>query len=623
MRLLLGFAATAALATVAGGAARAEQATPASQNVVVVHEFDPSLPVTTKLLQELEAVLDPRGDVNVYSEYLDLSRFEDHWDAEDLARWYSSKYAGKRVDVVIAAGTEALRFLLKVRSRLWSETPIVFCAVPREDVDRTALPADVTGLVTRFPVKETLEVALHLLPDARRVAFFSGSSKLDRSYARLFWAAHEELGGRLEVIDLTGLTYEDLRDRLAALPDGTVAFGISMLRDRAGRHLPGPDFVPILSPRSRAPIFAVVDTALGRGIVGGWLVSYEQIGRDAAALARRILAGESPSAIPISEGTFARLAFDARQLERWGIPESRLPAGSVVSFKTSSPWTSRPRTVAALGGALLVQAGLIVALLLQRRSRRQLEAEARESRARIAHMNRVSVVGELTGTLAHEVNTPLAAMMNDARAARRFLDAPTPRLADARAAITAVEAHGQRARDVLQHVRTALRKDGQPPQVVSLSDVVLEAIDLVASDAREHDIRVEVALSPPDRRVECDTIQIQQVALNLLLNAIEAVLGQPLERRRIRVEVSAGPDYAEAAVRDWGRGVPAGDRARLFKPFFTTKPEGLGMGLSISRTIVEAHGGRISMEPGTPVGSTFRFSLPLAVEHAPAASRSS
>ena len=277
----------------------------------------------------------------------------------------------------------------------------------------------------------------------------------------------------------------------------------------------------------------------------------------------------------------------------------------------------------AIGVILLVQAGLIVALLLQRRSRRQLEAEARESRARIAHMNRISVVGELTGTLAHEVNTPLAAMMNDARAARRFLDAPTPRLADARAALAAVEAHGQRARDVLQHIRTALRKDGQPPQVVGLCDVVGEAIDLVASDAREHGIKIEVAFPATELRVECDPVQIQQVMLNLILNALEATQDQPLERRRICLEVSAGPNQAEAAVRDWGRGVPAADRARLFQPFFTTKREGLGLGLSISRTIVEAHGGRVSMEPGVPVGSTFRFSLPLAVEHAPAAAKSS
>jgi two-component system, LuxR family, sensor kinase FixL len=234
-------------------------------------------------------------------------------------------------------------------------------------------------------------------------------------------------------------------------------------------------------------------------------------------------------------------------------------------------------------------------------------------------MNRVSVVGELTGTLAHEVNTPLAAMMNDARAARRFLDAPSPRLADARAAITAVEAHGQRARDVLLHVRSALRKDEQPPRTVKLSEVVREAIDLVASDAREHDIRVEVVMPAAEPPVECDAVQIQQVALNLLLNALEAAQGQPPERRRIRVEVKAGPEYAETAVRDWGRGVAPDERPRLFQPFFTTKRDGLGMGLSISRTIIEAHGGRISMEPGALAGSTFRFSLPLAIGHESAA----
>ena len=613
------FAAVAALATFAGGAARADAVTPGPKNVVVIHQFDPAQPVTARLLQGAESVLNEEGRVLVYSEYLDLSRLDVTWKAEDLARWYASKYASKRIDVVVAAGAEALQFLLQVRPRLWSETPIVFCAVLREALDGVAVPPDVTGLALHLPVKETLELGLQLVPDARRIAFFSGSSRVDQTYARLFWAAVEELDGPVEVIDLTGLSYEELGDRLAILPERTFVFAISMLRDRTGRRVPGTTFVPALSARSRAPMFAVWDTVLGHGIVGGWLTSYEQMGRDAGAVARRILGGESPADIPITEGTFARLAFDARQLERWGIPESRLPAGSAVSFKSPSPWATRPKTVVALGVALLVQAGLIVALLLQRRTRRRVEAEARDSRARIAHMNRVSVVGELAGTLAHEVNTPLAAILNDARAARRFLDAPTPRLADARAAVTAVEAHGQRARDVLLHVRSALRTEGQPLKVVDLSVVVGDAVYLVESDARDHDIAVEVALSSTELRVECDAVQIQQVLLNLLLNALEAAQGQPPERRRLRVEVSAGPSSAEVAVRDWGRGVPAADRARLFEPFFTTKREGLGMGLSICRTIVEAHGGRISMEPGGPVGSTFRFSLPLAVEHAGAA----
>jgi signal transduction histidine kinase len=614
---VLRLAALAALATVAG-AARADQVAP-SRNVVVLHQFDPAIPVTARLLEGVRSVLDVQRDVTLYGEHLDASRFDDTWSAETLASWYASKYAGKRVDLVIAAGAEALQFLLQVRSKLWSETPIVFCAVTRQALDGVALPADATGLLLRFAVKETLELGLQLLPGTRRIAFIGGSSRADQSYARVFRSAVQELGGRVEVIDLSGLSYDQVGDRLATLPEGSLAFGISMLRDSTGRSLPGPAYVPVLSARSRAPLFSVVDTVLGHGVVGGWLTSYEEIGREAGAVASRILEGEPPAAIPITEGSFAHLAFDARQLERWGIAEERLPAGSRVSSRSFLPWQARPRTVAAVGAALLVQAGLIAAMLLQRRSRRRLEAEERDSRARVAHLNRISVVGELAGTLAHEVNTPLAAILNDARAARRFLDAPIPRLADARAAITAVEAHGQRARDVLLHVRNALRKEGAPPRVVDLSELVREAVHLVESDARDHEVDIDVAAPAPRLRVECDAVQIQQVLLNLLLNALEAAQGQPSERRRLRIEMSAGPDSAEVAVRDWGRGVPAGDRARLFEPFFTTKREGLGLGLSISRTIVEAHGGRISMEPGRAVGSTFRFSLPLAVENPPAA----
>src|SRR5574337_1555868 len=129
-RLALRAAAVLALATSADGAVRADPPPAARKNVVVIHEFDPALPVTARLLQGIEAVLDQQGDVNVYSEHLDLYRFDDSLNADYLARWYASKYASKRVDVVIAAGEEALRFLLRVRSTLWSGTPVVFCAAP-------------------------------------------------------------------------------------------------------------------------------------------------------------------------------------------------------------------------------------------------------------------------------------------------------------------------------------------------------------------------------------------------------------------------------------------------------------------------------------------------------------
>jgi signal transduction histidine kinase len=588
--------------------AQAEQGASRTRYVLVLHQFEPSVPATIDVSRGLSSLLEQPGIV-LLNEYLDQTRFA---AGSDLARWYKTKYAAQPVDLIVAVGGEALQFLLDWRRKLWTGVPIVFCAAFNNLGGPARLPARVTGVTVRLPVKENLALALQLLPKTRRVAFLSGSSPVDRWLARLFWDAVAAYEDRLLITDLTGMTYEELRERLEALPEDTFAIGLTMLRDGAGRQLPDPTVVQMMSARSRAPLFAPFDTVLGHGIVGGWLLSYEQVGREAAVVARRVLDGESPGSIPVTESAAVRLAFDARELDRWRIPRDRLPVGSEVMFSRPPPFFARLTTLGALGAALLVQAALIGWLLIERRRRRRFERSAREDKARIAHMNRVAIVGQLSATLAHEVNTPLAAMLNYARAARRFLDAPMARLADARASIKALEEQGERARDVVMQMRRALRKDTDDLQTADVSQVVRDGIRLVQSDAREHGVAIEAAFPVAGPQVACHPVALQQVLLNLLLNAIEAVRGQQAERCRVRIDVQVGPDSAGVVVRDWGPGVPPEQRARLFEPFYTTKCDGLGMGLSISRSIVEAHGGTIRVSSAGGGGTIFHVVLPAA-----------
>jgi signal transduction histidine kinase len=203
-------------------------------------------------------------------------------------------------------------------------------------------------------------------------------------------------------------------------------------------------------------------------------------------------------------------------------------------------------------------------------------------------------------------------MLNDARAARRFIDAPVARLAEARASIHALEEQGQRAREVLLHMRRALRKDPVEEPVTDLSQGVRDAVRLVEADAQENEISFEAAFPAAGPLVPCDPVQLQQVLLNLLLNAIDAVRAEAPGRRRVRIDVQTAPDSVEVTVRDWGKGISPEDRARLFEPFFTTKSSGLGMGLNISRSIIEAHGGRIVAHAQFDQGAAFSFVLPLA-----------
>ncbi len=268
-----------------------------------------------------------------------------------------------------------------------------------------------------------------------------------------------------------------------------------------------------------------------------------------------------------------------------------------------------------VGVSTLVLAMLILGVVVYRVyhvRRQRTEMDARQQQATVVHMSRVEVFGELAGALAHEIKTPLAAIMNDARAAQHFLEVSGPGLRDARECIAAIESNVQRAHDVILQMRNALRSEPGARSLRDLSSIVRDSVQLLQREARDRGAEFGLLLARRPLQVEVNPVQLQQVLVNLLLNGLDAIAEQPPERRRVVVRTHASGGWAEGEVLDRGCGVPDKHRPHLFEPFYTTKPTGLGMGLSISRAIAELYGGRILMESAEGVGSVFRLILPLA-----------
>ncbi|WP_437916643.1 response regulator [Sorangium sp. So ce302] len=252
-----------------------------------------------------------------------------------------------------------------------------------------------------------------------------------------------------------------------------------------------------------------------------------------------------------------------------------------------------------------------------RRLERELElnraAELKVQRAhdQLAHLNRVSAVSELAASLAHELNQPLAAILSNAQAAERLLTQTPPGIADARAALADIVADDRRAGQVIQRIRAMLRKGELSVAAMDLSELAREVVRLVASAALLAGTTVRLDLASGLPHVHGDGIQVQQVLLNLLVNALDAVSRRPPEARLVVVRTRpADGSHVELSVADSGDGVAPEDLERIFEPFVTSKPHGLGVGLAISRSIVEAHGGRLWAECRPGEGATFRCALP-------------
>jgi PAS domain S-box-containing protein len=253
-----------------------------------------------------------------------------------------------------------------------------------------------------------------------------------------------------------------------------------------------------------------------------------------------------------------------------------------------------------------------VSFVLDLSGRKRAEAEAREMQLELAHANRVATMGQLTASVAHEVNQPIAATVINANSALRWLSARPPDLAEVRQALARIARDGKRAGDVVDRIRALVKR--APPRMdgIAINDAILEVIALTQSEASKNGVSVRTKLADGLPLIRGDRVQLQQVILNLILNAIEAMSSANQATRELRVS-SGNTESGDVvvAVADSGLGLSPTNLERVFDPFYTTKPDGLGMGLSICRSIIETHGGRLWVSANMPRGAVFRFTLPV------------
>ncbi len=256
----------------------------------------------------------------------------------------------------------------------------------------------------------------------------------------------------------------------------------------------------------------------------------------------------------------------------------------------------------------------LIVQIVDRSEERRHADEAREHRERLAHVTRVMTMGEMAAGIAHEINQPLAAIATYSQACHRMIASDSFDKDELLQAMNEVTAQAERAGDVIRHLRAMVKQGQVARQYTDLNAVVSEAIRLANLDAQTVDTPIELALAEDLPMVEADVIQIQQVLLNLIRNAIEAMVKHHAGENRISISTSAyDGDHLLVAVKDTGPGIPEAVADKLFKPFFTTKGTGLGMGLSISQSIIRSHGGRLWFEPGEACGMVFCFTLPKAL----------
>ncbi len=581
------------------------------KRVLIVHsvgrDFSPWNDYAQKIREELR--LQSKDPIDIFEASLSTARFPDG-NEDAFVNYLNAVFSERKLDLIMTIGGPAARFFQQNRQRIFPSIPTLYAALAQRMSSNA--PATDAMVSVSVDVFGTVDQILKLVPETTKVFIVHGSSPIEKQWLEEMRKLFQPLTSRLEITYSNELSLEEILKQVAVLPPRTFIVYAQMLVDAAGVVHEGNRAIDRIHAVANAPIFSEQDAFFGRGIVGGRMTNISDVSRQTAAVAVRILGGESPGSIKTPPIPAASPRYDWRELKRWNISESQLPPGSEVVFRVPSLWEQYRPQLTAVMAAILLQAGVIALLLVERRRRLVAQAEATSRRQEVVRLNRVTTASVLSSSIAHELNQPLGAILSNTEAAQMLLKAHPLDVAQLGEILSDIVRDEQRASEIISGLRNLLNNRTEADlQTLDLNDTVRDVVKIVSPEVTRRGVILRTILATEPLRVRCNPIHLQQVIINLVMNGVDA-MEEVANPHTLTIQTNlADTGDVEARISDSGPGIPNDKLASIFNAFVTTKPQGTGLGLPIARTILESYGGELWAENRTR-GAVFSFKLPLA-----------
>jgi signal transduction histidine kinase len=588
------------------------------KSIVIFFSNSASLPAFQNILDGFKSSVSQSNElpVNLVVEYLDVGRLENEEHARYVINLYNKKFNEIKIDLFITVGPGINTLLLKYGEDVLKTVPIINIdldlpgRIPLHDLN----VKNGMEIVLKYKMNNTLKAAFGLFPQYKNVFVISGKSATDLYYMSLVEKAKTEFGRAYNFKFISDLSIDSTIRFVRKIPHNSIVIVPAFLRDAKNIPFSTAEALSLISINSVAPVFPISD-AVGKkdGGIGGCVFSYINLGRELGRISRTVLNGVQFRDITVNETSFYQNIYDWQELKRWHLINSdAIPGESIFYNKDTSFLVMYKWYILGLFMFLVSQTLFIIYLVtLNKRQKlitgRMLETE--RMYRELIRTDRLSKMSSLTASLSHELNQPLSAIRFTAQAGKRFIQSGKLDMVRASSLFENILEDNIRATAIINSVKN-LMKPGMPDKKnVNLNALIDETVDIVRTDAIKQRIKIHIKFDTESVFVLGDKIQLQQVLMNFIRNATSAMENIDPDGRILEILLKADMKSVIVSVCDSGPGIDTSIQEKLFSPFVTTKKDGFGIGLTLCKSIIEKHNGKIWAEKSPEGGAIFSFNL--------------
>jgi signal transduction histidine kinase len=591
-----------------------------TKTIVIFFSLHANLPAYQNLLEGFTTTFSEEyhQPYNLLIEYLDIGRFTDDKYAKYIIEQYNEKFKDTKIDLLITVGPGVIPVLEKYGLDALKKSPTISIVLDSLNADMGNLKVEnVVKLKLKFRFGQSIQSDCNLFPTYKNIYIISGCAPTDKYFTSLVRSGIGSVEKSHHVTFITGMSLDSILQILNKIPAHSIVVVPTFLSDNKGIQFSTPEVIGLLAANTNAPVFPLFDSFIKReGGVGGYIFSFYAAGKKAAMMAKEVLEGKPANKINVQDDDFYLNIYDWRVLKKWGmLGSTALPSNSIYYFKEPN-FINEYKWYIFAGILFLIIETLLILFLYKLNTRQKAvlkqKTEAEELYRLLVREERLMMMVELTASLSHELSQPLTAILYNTQACLRYLKSGNASESQIEELLLKVIKDDKRAGGLISSVRSLMKLETRAKEQVNLSPIIQETVALFDPEAARQHIRMIVQHKDDSVDVLADKIQLQQVLLNLLYNAANAMENAEQGNRVISISQRTEKGSVTISVKDTGPGIGDEVKGTLFKPFVTSRKSGFGIGLAVSRNIIENHDGEIWAENCQEGGAEFSFRLKIA-----------